>query len=55
LQAEIIEIQKEYEKANKLIRLKPRKDEQYILEQHFRMNVRNLEQILNKNLSDSWF
>lgn len=55
LQAEIIKIQKEYEKANKLTGLKIGYKEQKILEQHFKSSVRNLEYILNKNLSAIWF
>lgn len=55
LQAETIKIQKEYEKANKLKGLKLRYEEQKILEQHFKVSVRNLEYVLNKKLSGIWF
>lgn len=51
---QLVELEKEYGKVEKLD-LEPSKKEQVMLKQYFYTNVRNLENILSKDLSGIWF
>lgn len=49
-----MKLEREFGKADKL-NLKASKKEQDMLKQYFYTDVRNLENILNRDLSEIWF
>lgn len=55
LREEFVQVNEAYEKADRLSGIKINKKEKEKLRNHFEKSVRNLEKILNKDLSSVWF
>lgn len=52
---EFVEAEKQYNKAEKIYDLKLSEDERKMMEAYYNDSVRELEKVLNRNLSEMWF